>query len=106
MAAMRALAAEGITLDRVAYVAGHSLGEYSALHASNIISKEDTIRLVFKRGELMHREATLIAGAPSLLASSGEPQAAARRGTVIVLPAMVWFVGYIRRRTRKGYREV
>ena len=37
---------------------GHSLGEYSALYAAGVISKEDTIRLVFKRGELMHREAT------------------------------------------------
>jgi [acyl-carrier-protein] S-malonyltransferase len=43
--------------------AGHSLGEYSALHASDIISKEDTIRLVFKRGKLMHREATRYQGA-------------------------------------------
>ena len=43
--------------------AGHSLGEYSALHASDILSKEDTIRLVFKRGELMHREATRYQGA-------------------------------------------
>jgi len=37
---------------------GHSLGEYSALNAAGVISKEDTIRLVFKRGELMHRDAT------------------------------------------------
>ena len=43
--------------------AGHSLGEYTALHASGIISKEDTIRLVFKRGKLMHREATRHQGA-------------------------------------------
>jgi [acyl-carrier-protein] S-malonyltransferase len=45
------------------FCAGHSLGEYSALHASAIISKEDTIRLVFKRGELMHREAIRYQGA-------------------------------------------
>ncbi len=43
--------------------AGHSLGEYSALCASGIVSSEDTFRLVFKRGELMHREATRNKGA-------------------------------------------
>jgi len=39
------------------YCAGHSLGEYGALCAAGVTSKEDTIRLVFNRGELMHREA-------------------------------------------------
>jgi len=43
--------------------AGHSLGEYSSLCASGIVSKEDTFRLVFKRGELMHRESTKYKGA-------------------------------------------
>lgn len=37
---------------------GHSLGEYGALCASATVSKEDTLRLVTKRGALMHREAT------------------------------------------------
>ena len=45
------------------YCAGHSLGEYSALSAAGVISKEDTARLVFKRGELMQREATRNHGA-------------------------------------------
>lgn len=35
---------------------GHSLGEYSALTSAGIITNEDALRLVKKRGELMHRE--------------------------------------------------
>lgn len=35
------------------YVAGHSLGEYSALYAASIVSFEDGLRLVTKRGKTM-----------------------------------------------------
>jgi len=45
------------------YCAGHSLGEYSALAAASVSTKENTIRQVFKRGELMHREAVKHKGA-------------------------------------------
>ncbi|MGL1931865.1 MAG: ACP S-malonyltransferase [Desulfotalea sp.] len=40
----------------VAYFAGHSLGEYSALYAAGVTDLEHTMKLVAKRGVLIERE--------------------------------------------------
>lgn len=53
LAAMRALEAEGVTIGAAAYVAGHSLGEYSALAAAGALTVADTARLLRTRGEAM-----------------------------------------------------
>ena len=53
VAAYRALLEEGFSLTSIAYMAGHSLGEYSALCAAGAISLEDTARLLRLRGEAM-----------------------------------------------------
>lgn len=53
LAVMAALKAEGVDLTTASYVAGHSLGEYSALAAAGTFSLADTARLLRKRGEAM-----------------------------------------------------
>ncbi len=53
MAAMRALEAEGVSISKAAFVAGHSLGEYSALAAAGALSVADTARLLRTRGQAM-----------------------------------------------------
>lgn len=54
IAVMRVLEARGLSLkDQVSYVAGHSLGEYSALCAAGTFSLSDTARLLRIRGNAM-----------------------------------------------------
>jgi len=54
IAVMRVLEARGLTLkDKVSHVAGHSLGEYSALCAAGTFSLADTARLLRIRGNAM-----------------------------------------------------
>jgi [acyl-carrier-protein] S-malonyltransferase len=54
LAAIRVLEARGLSLkDKVTYVAGHSLGEYSALAAAGTFSIADTARLLRIRGNAM-----------------------------------------------------
>ncbi len=52
IAALRAMEACGVS-DRPAYVAGHSMGEFSALVAAGALSFEDGLLLVRERGRLM-----------------------------------------------------
>ncbi len=54
VATIRVMEARGLRLaDKVAYVAGHSLGEYSALCAAGTFSLSDTARLLRIRGDAM-----------------------------------------------------
>jgi len=62
LAAMRVLQADaGVELARDArFVAGHSLGEYSALAAAGALSIADTARLLRLRGRAMQKAAALL----------------------------------------------
>ncbi|TMM54298.1 ACP S-malonyltransferase [Sulfitobacter sabulilitoris] len=71
LAAMRALAAEGVGIDRAAFVAGHSLGEYSALAAAGSLSVADTARLLRIRGRAMQAAVPVGEGAMAALLGLG-----------------------------------
>jgi [acyl-carrier-protein] S-malonyltransferase len=74
LAAVRALEARGFSLkDKVAYVAGHSLGEYSALAAAGFVSVADAARLLRIRGNAM--QAAVPAGEGAMAAIIGLEQA-------------------------------
>jgi len=64
MAVIRVLEARWIRLrDTAAYVAGHSLGEYSALCAAGVFSLGDTARLLKTRGQAMQQAVPVGQGA-------------------------------------------
>ncbi len=60
VAAARVLREKGIQAD---YVAGHSLGEYSALVAAGALTLSDAVRLVRKRGQYMQEAVPVGEGA-------------------------------------------
>lgn len=63
IAAIRALEVEGVSVTDASFVAGHSLGEYSALAAAGAISVADTARLLRTRGEAMQSAVPVGVGA-------------------------------------------
>jgi [acyl-carrier-protein] S-malonyltransferase len=68
LAAIRTLQDKGLTLkDRLAFVAGHSLGEYSALAAAGALSLADTARLLKARGQAMQEAVPVGQGAMAAL---------------------------------------
>lgn len=69
MAVMRVLQAEGgfVLADRADYVAGHSLGEYSALAAAGALTLADTARLLKIRGQAMQKAVPVGEGAMAAL---------------------------------------
>ena len=78
VAAMAALEeAHGITVEAAKFVAGHSLGEYSALCAAGAMSVADTAKLLRIRGEAMQAAVAPGVGAMAALLGADDAQAAA-----------------------------
>lgn len=67
LAAMAALKSEGVGVTAADFVAGHSLGEYSALCAAGSITLADTARLLRVRGEAMQKAVPVGVGAMAAL---------------------------------------
>ena len=67
LAALRVLEAQGFDVSKAAYVAGHSLGEYSALAAAGSLSISDAARLLRIRGTAMQQAVPVGEGAMAAL---------------------------------------
>lgn len=63
LAALRAMQAEGVAVGDAAFVAGHSLGEYSALAAAGALEIGDAARLLRIRGRAMQEAVPVGVGA-------------------------------------------
>lgn len=84
LAAFRVLAEQGVQPD---FVAGHSLGEYSALVAAGALSLSEAVKLVRRRGEFMQAAVPVGVGAMAAIlgieaATVAEACAAAAQGQV------------------------
>jgi len=71
LAALQLVQEAGIAPD---FVAGHSLGEYSALAAAGALGPEETVRLVRYRGEIMARADELAPGTMSAVLGLDDDQ--------------------------------
>lgn len=67
LAALRALEAEGVQVSDAQFVAGHSLGEYSALAAAGALDISDAARLLRIRGRAMQEAVAVGEGAMAAL---------------------------------------
>jgi len=75
MALIRVMEAQGFVIkNKVAYVAGHSLGEYCALCAAGMFSLSDTARLLRLRGQAMQEAVPVGMGAMAAIIGLEEPQ--------------------------------
>ena len=67
LAAMKAMESEGVSISDAKFVAGHSLGEYSALAAAGAFSISDAAKLLRIRGEAMQAAVPVGVGAMAAL---------------------------------------
>ncbi|MEM6408199.1 MAG: ACP S-malonyltransferase [Pseudomonadota bacterium] len=77
LAVVAALRSEGVHMDVASFVAGHSLGEYSALAAAGTFSVFDAARLLRKRGEAMQAAVPVGQGAMAAVLGLSFDQATA-----------------------------
>ncbi|MEM6683442.1 MAG: ACP S-malonyltransferase [Pseudomonadota bacterium] len=90
IAVVRVLAESGVAMENAGFLAGHSLGEYTALCAAGTLSLADTARLLKLRGQAMQRAVPVGEGAMAALlgldtdAASDVAQAAGQHGVCTV----------------------